>query len=240
MQDWRTEDNALNIALCSAFRNAQSYIDRYFAQIDALNRLLTQRGDTLTLMLGYGDSTDDTDALLFEHTSGGAIGALLIDCTHGGPVYGSVVNPERFRQLAYVANKVWRAIPTNANVVAWAESDLTWEAQTMLALIDGTKEYPAVAPMVMLDRQGWSKEAFYDVYAFRKDGKLFRHNPPYFDGWPVSEPVQIDSAGSCMALRGELVKQLTWTDGVFPELCQQIYRLGGAVWLDARLAVKHG
>lgn len=69
----------MNVVICSAFRNSESYIDRYFEQMYELERLLFLRGDCLSLVLGYGDCSDDTATLLFEHTSGG-IGARLIDC----------------------------------------------------------------------------------------------------------------------------------------------------------------
>lgn len=81
----------MNIVICSAFRQASSYIERYMAQVDALSTLLAKRGDYLSLVLGYGDSTDGTGEQLFEAATL-SIGARLIEVSHGGKVFGSVVN----------------------------------------------------------------------------------------------------------------------------------------------------
>lgn len=98
----------MNVVICSAFRNSESYIDRYFEQMYELERLLFLRGDCLSLVLGYGDCSDDTATLLFEHTSGG-IGARLIDVSHGGPTFVSIVHEQRFKQLAYIGRVDTRA-----------------------------------------------------------------------------------------------------------------------------------
>lgn len=225
----------MNVILCSAFRNSENYLDRYFEQVSTLERLLFLRGDSLSLVLGYGDCTDDTAALLFEHTSGG-IGARLIDVSHGGKEYGSVVDARRFKQAAGVCNKIWAHIPSDADVVIWCESDLTVCASTLIALIDRLKDYPAVAPMVMETSTG----GFYDVYAHRKDGVHFQKYEPYFDGWPTTEMTKLTSAGSLLVMNAELARHLIWPEeDVIVGLCRGIYSLGASVWLDPNLKAVH-
>lgn len=199
------------------------------------------RRDGLSLVLGYGDSTDDTDAMLFEATSGG-IGARLIDVTHGGEVYGSIVDERRFRQLAYIGNKIFANIPDDVDAVVWCESDLIWEPKTMMALIDRLQDYPAVAPMVMhAGNPGLYPGGgpfFYDSYCHRRNGQRFSNTPPYHPELGA-DMLQMDSAGSVLAMNAGLVKHIKIGSDVLIGACRQIYELGGSVWLDPALIFFH-
>src|SRR5688572_16734663 len=104
----------MNVTLVSAFRNSFSYIHRYCDQMDALQTLLRKCGHTLHLVLGYGDSEDGTGEILFEEVSH-RFSASLMEVSHGGLHYGSIIHAQRFRQLAFVGNKLWSAIPMDAN-----------------------------------------------------------------------------------------------------------------------------
>lgn len=225
----------MNVVICSAFRNSAAYIDRYFAQMYELERLLFLRGDCLSLVLGYGDSTDDTGTLLFEQTSGG-IGARLLDVSHGGPVHGSIVNADRFRQLAYIGNKIFANVPfDDADAVIWLESDLIWEPCVIIELLNHLQWHACVAPMV-LDSNGVT---WYDTWAFRKGGVQFTKQPPYHPGLNGGM-VKLDSVGSCVAINVPEFHRLTVPeDTVIVGVCEQIRALGGSVGLDCTLKVYH-
>lgn len=227
----------MNITICTAHRQSVGHLSRYFEQIEGLQRLLTRRGDLLNLVIGYGDSTDGTAEWLFDYCSY-SIGALLIDCTHGGKRFGSVVDAQRFRQLAYVANRMWANIPADSDVVVILDGDLIWDPSTLLALIDDTATYPVVAPMVM---DSPPKNTFYDVWAFRRSGAQFRKRPPYHPDLPIAGGyLQLDSAGACIAIRGDLARQVRFPeDDVVVGLCRQVYERGGTIFLDTKLKVFH-
>ena len=228
----------MNVCLCSAFRNAMPYLDRYIDQINKLEDALIVRGDHLQLIWGEGDSTDGTLAELHRM----AFGATIVDCTHGGKEFGSVVDSQRFKQLAYVGNRILGAVPTSADAVIWAESDLIWEPSTMLRLIDRTTVYPAIAPLCLLRREGYPENAFYDTWAFRKHGRHFTQFPPYFRGFDFRQghAYLVDSAGSCLAMKGDIARQVHFTeDEVFVGLSKQIYQCGGGVYVDPNCAVYH-
>lgn len=231
----------MNVCLCSSFRDASGYLARYFAQVDALNKALKQRGDRLRVIAGEGDSTDCTRELLEQHLAEADYLTTLVDVTHGGPKYGSIVAARRFKQLAGLWNKIWSHIPKNYSAVLFLESDLVWEADTLLALVDSLEKYPAIAPMILAPRI--SPTFFRDEWAFRKDGRHFRHAPPYFDDDSMEAPgipVQIDSAGSVLAIRGALARQLTWPEvDVIVGICRQLYEVGASVWLHPQLSVAH-
>jgi hypothetical protein len=230
----------MNITICTAHRNALPHLPRYFAQIEGLQKLLTQRGDLLNLVIGYGDSTDGTEEWIFEHCAY-SIGARLIDCIHGGRRFGSIVNDERFRQLAYVANKMWANIPQDSDVAMLVDGDLIWEPETLLALIDHTKTYPCVAPMVLIEksfnRRG--EYRFYDIFAFICQGTNFINQPPYHYALNGGM-LQMDSVGACVAIRGDLARRVRFPEyDVFVGWCRQVRELGEAIFLDSRLSVFH-
>lgn len=167
--------------------------------------------------------------------------AQIVDCTHGGAAYGSVVKAERFRQLAHVASRVWAAIPTDTDVMVWVESDLIWEPITLIRLVGRVAEYGAISPMVFLRRAGWGKESFYDTYAaVGLNGQHFSHHAPYHADYNPDEPFRVASMGSCMAMRGDIARRITFDDNtIFPDICRQIAAGGYGVYVDPSLCVYH-
>lgn len=230
----------MNVTLCSAFRQASGYAPRYFAQAQELAKALKRRGDYVSLLLAYGDSRDETAQMVMQYATDCGIDALVLEINHGGPNYGSIVHPWRFKQLAQLWNEIWRHLPHHADVVLYAESDLIWQPQTMLALLDDLEQLPppygAVAPMIM-HVNGF----FYDTWAHRRDGVPFTNYPPYHaDIRPDGDLLEMDSAGSVLAIDGKLARQLCWPeDDVIVGLCQQIRDLDGNVWLDTQQKVTH-
>lgn len=226
----------MNIVICSAFRNATGYIDRYMAQVDALSTLLAKRGDYLSLVLGYGDSSDGTGERLFEAATL-SIGARLIDVSHGGPVFGSVLDVQRFNQLAFVGNKILANVPSDADVVIWLESDLIWTSETLTELIDYVHIHEVVAPMVFERRSG----GFYDTWAFVKDGVNFTKHYPYHRSLlGYRGLVEVDSVGSCVVMAGSIAKGLTIPAAdLLVGACRELRDKGHRIWLDSSLEVWH-
>lgn len=230
----------MNVTILSAFRNASRFIDRYADQVAQLGRALAARGDTLYLVWAEGDSTDGSRAQLGQALDRVGVPGVMIDASHGGSAYGSVVKADRFRQLAHVGRCIWAALPATADVVVYVEADLIWQAATMMALIDQLAAYPAISPMIMLDRDGWPENSFYDTFIFRKDGIHFGHHPPYHACYVADKPFMVDSAGSCMAFRGDIARHLVFgEDTIFLGMCEQIYTMGGSVWVAPGLICLH-
>jgi len=227
----------MNVVICSAFRNSIAYIDRYFDQVYALERLLFLRGDTLALVLGYGDSIDQTPAMLFEHTVSG-IPTRLIDVSHGGPTFGPVVHGQRFKQLAYIGNKIFANVPDDADAVIWLESDLIWAPEVIIELLNHLQWHACVAPCIL---DSPSANTWYDTFVFRKDGQQFVKPPPYHDCMLTGEHmVEMDSVGSCVVMRADIAKQITVPEeDVLIGVCRQIRGMGERVWLDSSQKVFH-
>lgn len=232
----------MNVTLCSAFRNSTPYLRRYFEQVARLGNLLDGH---LHVIWCEGDSTDRTyNALVAVSSFGKAQGCYTTDVfqhSHGGPDHGSVVNAERFANMAKVWNEIWRRIPDDADAVVFVESDLIWEPATIIALLDDLAIVPAVAPKIILRREGYHPEFWYDNWGFWRNGVQIRTMPPYFaELTPDGDLLELDSAGSCLVMRGDVARRVSWPpEDVIRGVCRQIREGGDSVWLDAMQKVIH-
>jgi hypothetical protein len=238
-------DAGLNIAILSAFRNATGYIARYCEQMDRLQKQLYAKDHMLTLVLGHGDSSDGTEAMIFEECSN-RFCAHLMDVSHGGPSFGSIEDRQRFKQCAYVGNALLAAIPAQADIIAYVESDLLWQAPILMQLLADLKHFPVIAPMVMHTRNPGLYRGngpfFYDCFAFRRRGVRFANEPPYHADliWAGDDLLELDSAGSMLVMWAELARQARFSDDeAIVGLCRQIRELGAGIWLDRKAIVYH-
>ena len=175
--------------LCSIWRDSGAQqVHAYNRRVKELRNLTDERVEIVAV---EGDSADDTYLQLMEICT-----PLKVE--HGGPYYDSADIAARWRQLDVVCNVALTAAVRQLErdeTLVYIESDLEWDAETMLKLVEHTKHYPAVSPL-SLCRQ----DRFYDVFGHRKDGKKFDPWLPYYPGYDPNQMVQIDSAGSCIAL----------------------------------------
>lgn len=245
----------MNITLASCFVNSNPYLRRYFAQVVALHDALSTRGDKLTCVWGEGDSTDHTRRML--EAMRWRLNSTVIDVTHGGQIFGSVVREERFRQLAGVGRKIWAEIPADCDVLLWVESDLIWETETALGLIDCVGEtamlpigetkldysyaglpVTVIAPRILLDRPGWGTGvSFYDTHAYTRNGKHFAHRPPYHPDNNGHGLLEMSTVGSMVAMQASYARQAaeTYDERVIMGMCEDIRAKGGRVWFDPTL-----
>lgn len=221
------------LVVASIFRNAERYVDRYFEQIDRLRQEMPVR-----LVIAEGDSTDDTLTLL-ERKIGDKDTLLKVD--HGGPEFDSIDHPTRWAQIAYVCNAVLDQLAMkDKDRLIYVESDLAWPVDTMLRLHADLDTVSAVAAMSIQASTGH----FYDTWGHvGLDGEPFSHYPPFHPSIANLNHgalTAIQSAGSCIAVRGEVVNA-----GVkFSEqdcirgFCRTI-RDHTALWLDTGAEVFH-
>lgn len=230
----------MNVAVGSMFCNATPYLERYFAQVSALRDALRPQGHALRLIMAEGDSADDTWNALYEAVREcGAIPAEIVKRAHGGPMFGSVNIDRRWRQISYVCDGVLERVTPADDALLYVESDLIWQAETMIKLLGHLERVDAVAPMNFNRRTG----AFYDTWGYRKNGLYFSPNPPYHPDLAVNEHglTPITSAGSCIAVKGSAAMAARFRP---PELaivgwCYELKLHGHPLWLDPSLKVEH-
>lgn len=228
----------MNVTIVSYFRNSESYIERYCNQMDELQSLLSRAGDTLRLVLGYGDSTDKTHEALFEECLH-RFNCSLIDVSHGGPIYGSVPDLERFKQLAFIGNKLWSHLPTDSNIVGLVESDLIWQGHVLQSLLNAVEGHSA--PCIMSPMVIHQSGVFYDTWAFRRGLRNFTAHYPYHPA--LLEDIrylEMDSVGSVVFLPYSLAVKLHWPEkDVVVGFCKQAEAKGASIILDTELKVYH-
>ncbi len=229
----------MKITLCSIFRNSEKNLPRYLKQIDKLASKIWP--NTLQCLWGEGDSKDNTKQILESVETNDNYRFELIDVSHGGKEFDSVVDPIRFLQCAYAGNIVWSRIPNTSQVVIWVDSDIIWDANVLNKLISQVENSTNVlCPLVILDRMNWDYNSFYNVFDFRINGEHFTHKQPYHQSLLTSDFVKIDSGGSCMVMRGHVARQVHFTaKEVIVGMCKQINELGYSIYLDTRLKVYH-
>lgn len=227
----------MNVALGSIFRNSAAYLPRYFDQVAALRDPLFKAGHSLRLILVEGDSTDGTGIELTRRSV--SFPTTFEIRNHGGPVFGSVDDAQRWRQISFVCDGVLEQVGEQDDALIYVESDLIWNAETMLALLEHLKEVDAVAPMCFW-KQVEPIRWFYDTWGFRKDGARFKPDPPYhpaLDG----QMTEIDSAGSCIVMRGAVARQCRFVPSELGIVgfCADLRAKGFKLHLDPAYAVYH-
>lgn len=220
------------IVVGSIFRNAQRYAHNWISQLEGLRSV--SGGEEVVGVAVEGDSDDRTYSVLYANRH--KIGEVL-KVEHGGPMYPSVIDPQRWRQLSVASNAVLAAANRRCgphDKFVYVESDLMWEPSMMMGLLAHLDTYAAVAPMSM------HGERFYDTFGHTKDGKAFASYPPYFPEFTPDKLALIDTAGSCFAVRGDVLPILEFSAidcirGVGRSLAAH----GLTLTLDPTLAVFH-
>ncbi|HXU05425.1 MAG TPA: hypothetical protein VN903_30915 [Polyangia bacterium] len=223
----------MKIALGGMFRNSTRYLERYFRQVNDLADALGRRQHRLRLVLAEGDSTDTTWVELAQRTR--IFDAVLVKRDHGLRHWGSEDVPDRWRALSWVCNGILDHVTADIDALVYVETDLIWTPDTMLALLAHLEQVPAVAPMC------FAGEAFYDIWGHIKGGINFGPFPPYHDDLlPPPALTQVDSAGSCLVLRGEVARCVRYgPDDLVRGLGRSIYQQGYSLWVDPALRVDH-
>jgi len=237
----------MRIALGSIFRNSTGSLERYFRQVEALAVQLRSRGDTLRLILAEGDSIDGTYDELHYHLDSreGAINmhdSKLIQVNHGGPVFGSVNDEQRWRNISKVCNDLLDLVTPQDDILIYVESDLIWQPVSMTALIDLAElsRFDVVVPMCLAE----GTDRFYDIWGHRRRGLGFRPEPPYHPDLELHRgytALGMDSAGSCLVMKGHVALNTRFDP---PEhgivgWCEDIRRKGYSIWLQPAVKVEH-
>lgn len=230
----------MKVVIASIFRDSASYLDRYIGQVTALRDALAGRGDALYAVWGEGDSIDRTATILAEKARKRALTFSLMDVAHGGPKFGSVNVEQRWRQISYCCNTVLHNIPDDTDVVVYVESDLIWSPETIITLIDGLGDgVDVLAPMSMANNE--TPARFYDTYGHASGGVNFQPWAPYHPDLKAGQKLRLDSAGSCLVLKGHVAQTTRFTPAEkgIVGWGADINAQGYAFWLNPAVAVWH-
>lgn len=218
----------MNIAIGSIWRDSMPYMRTALDQMERLARLLEARHDAPVFFWCENASTDTTASSLAGFEWPHLLRSAVDDC----PYFPSKDLPERWRHLAWVGNHVLEAIPDSADVFLYVESDLEWDPEDMVRLIDATQHDPVVAA-ANLRPDGF----LYDQWGTRNlSGGCFPVDAPKM--W--SEPFHVSSAAGCTAMRGHIARGTRFQpEDCYVGWCRDIREQGHPILLDPSIQVTH-
>ena len=221
----------MNVVVGSAFRNMEHLLDSYFERVTSLATLMGSEHSVRVIAV-EGDSTDATR---LELDRDWGVPVQRIEHDHGKQEWGSIVDQDRMRELSAVGNNIFANVRDDDDVLVYVESDLLWRPKTMLDLMAlAGADTDVVVPMVFRDR------IFYDIWAFRKDGRAFTPSPPYHPDLNMAGVTEIDSAGSCLVM-GAHVARMTppMTHNALVEWCDNARSVGFSIGVAPQLRITH-
>jgi len=214
----------VRIALGSAFRNSAGNVTQYISRVCALREILGPDND-LRLIAGEGDSVDHTRAELHVQAVAKNIPIEFVECSHGQRIFGSTEEPDRLAALSGVFNAVLGGVRLSDDLFLYVEQDLRWEPaalnKLLIAALECESDMDIFAPMVMAGQH------FYDTWAYRLNGDRFSPFYPYHRDLDGKSILEVDSIGSCAAMRADVARATRVRDGnAFVGWCAEARRLG--------------
>lgn len=233
----RSTEPVHTVAVLTPFRNARRHLDRYFRQLTALRDALAP-DVSLRLVAAEGDSKDGTRQAVLDRSHETGIPVDLVPTDHGLGPWGSVEDPERMRAMSGVMNAALSAVEPQDDLVVWLMSDLEWSPATLRDLIRAAADrrggFDVFAPMVYMP-----SGAFYDTWAYRKSGQRFQGTAPYHPEFQPGKLLELDSAGTCLAMRAEVARAARATTEEAVSWCASARRQGARIAVSDRWELRH-
>jgi len=245
------------LAVLSLWRDSESYLERSLAQFDAMEAVLKKKGYKVVYGFFENDSTDDTpqklQSWIRKHT-----GFVISECI-GAPKWGSVASLERVTYQARYRNMALELLNQyyNYDYLLVADSDVHWESDLPLKMIESLDAYPTwgmVSPNTVQNVRDYVEDterpSYFDSWSLKdRDDKqclTFAANPFLHTEdrmrWDHIQPVSCNSAfGSIAMVKAEAMDcedGVDWAviDGVEHwEFCAGIRSNGYEVIADPRL-----
>jgi hypothetical protein len=207
----------------------------YMDQVAALRDVLLEEGHELRVIAAEGDSVDETKKTLRAEARYHGLELELLECSHGGPEFGSTEAPERMQALSKVCNAIFEGVRPSDRALLYVESDLQWPPQTMLRLLGlvGQHEKAIFSPLIM------AGECFYDIWGFRTlDGTRFSPFAPFALGLNGAH-FEVSSVGSCLAIPGGAARKCrVRNQNCLVGWCEDARAHGYSVWVVPELRVR--
>jgi hypothetical protein len=204
----------------------------YFAQVQALQRAYE---GSVRLLAVEGDSLDNTATWLQKYADASKIDLELVTRSHGGPVYGSTEHPSRMTALSMVGNGIFEHVRATDDVLVYVESDLLWDATTVLRLVAQLGvDVDVIAPLI------FAGQHFYDIWGYRLNSTRFSPFPPYHAGLHDDTLTEVESVGSCLVMRAAVARECRIINNAcLVGFCDDVRRKGHHIFVDARERIEH-
>lgn len=179
-----------------------------------------------------GDSGDDTLTTLAQLCEGYDVTIVVQDTGILGDDSKS-----HLCRLSQTANAIWRNVRAADDYVVVHESDIQSPIDLLPLLmrhVDAGRECVAGWPLLQITPGRW---IFYDRWAYRRDGVMFRHRPPYHKCFDATKPFEVDSFGSVYMLPAYDARHIVMESEAVLDLCAQLKERKHTLWVDPSLTV---
>ncbi len=211
-------------------------MQRYFGQVDQMLSYAKRLGWNVRLIAVEGDSIDETRKDLRTFATAVGVPIQIVVRNHGQRIFGSTEEPERMKALSFVGNGILESVNDTDDVLLYVESDLLWRPEVIVSLASQLRprEVDVIAPLC------FAGQAFYDIWAFRKNGHRFGPFHPYHGELSFDGLTAVDSCGSCLVMRAEVARNCRIIDDeALVGFCRDVWAKGYTVFCDARERVFH-
>lgn len=197
--------------------------------IDKRMAHLLQKAGVTRWVWVVGDSNDDTEAIL-RQTAARHIDKDIAVVRHDTGIVGD--DPKiRVKRLGMTANAGFDTVREDDLYWVMHESDLISSEDVVLRFLE-TKKVPIAGWPVLGNK-------FYDTWAYRADGMMFRNGAPYHPRYRDNELFEVDSVGSCwMFYAADLRTGVRCREMAVLDLCEQMKALGRRIWVDPRIVIE--
>jgi hypothetical protein len=183
-----------------------------------------------------GDSTDGTlDEL--RGIAGEVQGQRRVDVLELNTGIEGDSPEDRRRRYGATINQWFEMLP-DVEYVVQHESDLRSPLNLIEVFVSNAEVgRPRIAGWPILPYSD-NSTVFYDIWAYRRDGQLFGHVPPYHPCYRENEPFEVDSVGSCWMFPADDIREgARFTDEAVLGLCKWLRAHGKQIWVEPRLTI---
>lgn len=212
----------IHLTICSIFRDSESYLDQYLNCVEELGYKFANEWnlplDRIMFMWLEGDSVDNTNKILQKNQcyliEKGFRVTLFKYPT--GQHYSNEDTPERWKRISDCWNTILKYKPESVYTIM-VESDLVWDPTAIAGLLsDSPSHNSVIAPMLLRDHDGMGRIIFYDTHGFKRGGKNFQNDQPFWS-WQEGDGdvtrkllMPVESLGGLVIADEEAMKNAYW------------------------------
>lgn len=175
---------------------------------------LEQYHNNIIYIFVEGDSSDKTYDVLKSWVDA-RDGSILEKVDKGTPVYPKSRDLIRTTKLGELRNRLIELVLSRPDIaeVLMIDASYGWKGDLITALRDINADI--AAPLNVIYKNVDGNYVFYDIWAYRKNGREFSNFYPYAAGMVFDRPVDIDSAGGGYLIRRAVLEAGARFDGRF-------------------------
>lgn len=215
-------------------KNDAKYLPRFLKAMSELD----YPKDKLKWIWMYGKSIDNTLEIILDFHK---------KQPYKYAIYEEPIFENKTRSSLWVADALnaFKPLREKEEYILLPDTDIVRIPKgTLRCLLNQKKDI--IAPYIWIENK--SPRQFFDTYIFRKDNQTFRSivlDGKHYDAWNppfqgLQTPVQMDSVGSFILMRGEVFEKIAWANPApHFQFCKKARKASYTVWALPSLEIEH-